>query len=576
LRDQNPPMRASYLVLFFLFASFYAGAQSFVIPDSLVNMAYEDLESKFYIELRKNTVDTAMRLQYAKTYFKKAQKDKKLLEITIGYGLIGYSYFGTEKYEHKGLVYLDSAIAVAKRIRHERYPMIFFINKGVQYESKGRFREALDQFLEAIKCSKKMKNELLTSVVMLNIGSLKRDMGKYEEAKVMFRNVMSRSITRKLITKGDTLRYLAGLSGRISIHIRTKQIDSALVLNDKGFEKIKGSKVRKVFELNKAILQFYDKKYENVIRDVDKALLDLLSPGYRYFLRKPDLIMAYLYQGRSYEALNNENAALRYYRKIDSIANSSNYILPETRWVYKRLMLHYKSKGDTNKQLFYIDKLLRSDSILDSNYQYVSDKLIKEYDTPNLLKEKEALIASLTSDKKTSADQVIWISLALVLSLGVVGFYYYRQRLYKQRFLKVVADQQQEVVHEAPKATAQGLGISKDTVDGLIAHLQNFEDTQGYLKAKINAKDLAKSFGSNSTYLSQVVNTYKGKNLSTYINDLRIAYVVKKLQSDSKFRKYTIKAIAQEVGFNTAEAFAKAFHKNTGIYPSYFIKKLDK
>ncbi|NVK53168.1 MAG: AraC family transcriptional regulator, partial [Flavobacteriaceae bacterium] len=45
---------------------------------------------------------------------------------------------------------------------------------------------------------------------------------------------------------------------------------------------------------------------------------------------------------------------------------------------------------------------------------------------------------------------------------------------------------------------------------------------------------------------------------------------------DRQFRKYSVKAIAHEVGFNTAESFSKAFFKFAGIKPSYFIKELNK
>ena len=38
------------------------------------------------------------------------------------------------------------------------------------------------------------------------------------------------------------------------------------------------------------------------------------------------------------------------------------------------------------------------------------------------------------------------------------------------------------------------------------------------------------------------------------------------------FRKFTIVAIANEVGFNNAESFSKSFHTKAGIYPSYFNK----
>ena len=76
--------------------------------------------------------------------------------------------------------------------------------------------------------------------------------------------------------------------------------------------------------------------------------------------------------------------------------------------------------------------------------------------------------------------------------------------------------------------------------------------------------------------MSIVINQTYNKSVVQYINDLRIEYVILKLKEDQKFRKYTIKAIAIEIGFNTDQAFSKAFHKKTGIFPSSFIKELNK
>ena len=50
----------------------------------------------------------------------------------------------------------------------------------------------------------------------------------------------------------------------------------------------------------------------------------------------------------------------------------------------------------------------------------------------------------------------------------------------------------------------------------------------------------------------------------------------KALITSEKLRKYTIKAIAGEFGFNTSESFSKAFYKKHGIYPSYFLSRLEK
>jgi len=51
---------------------------------------------------------------------------------------------------------------------------------------------------------------------------------------------------------------------------------------------------------------------------------------------------------------------------------------------------------------------------------------------------------------------------------------------------------------------------------------------------------------------------------------------LQRLKEDFKLRSYTIDAIAHEVGFNNVSTFVKAFKVKTGIYPSYYIKKLNK
>lgn len=64
-------------------------------------------------------------------------------------------------------------------------------------------------------------------------------------------------------------------------------------------------------------------------------------------------------------------------------------------------------------------------------------------------------------------------------------------------------------------------------------------------------------------------------NFASYIKDHRITYSAKELRKSAKLRKYSIRGIAEECGFKTAESFSKAFYEKYGIYPSYFIKQLE-
>jgi len=59
------------------------------------------------------------------------------------------------------------------------------------------------------------------------------------------------------------------------------------------------------------------------------------------------------------------------------------------------------------------------------------------------------------------------------------------------------------------------------------------------------------------------------------LNDLRIEYAYVDLQTNPKKRRYTIEAIARDVGFKSAESFSKKFKQRFEMYPSVFLKKLN-
>lgn len=123
--------------------------------------------------------------------------------------------------------------------------------------------------------------------------------------------------------------------------------------------------------------------------------------------------------------------------------------------------------------------------------------------------------------------------------------------------------------------TQAPLEIADDIVAEILENLETFEAEKGFLSPKIKLTQLAKDCNTNSTYLSKVINYKKDKNFSSYINELRVAFAFDELRDNATFRKYTIKAVAQECGFKSAESFSKAFYKMYGIYPSFYSKQLD-
>ncbi|EZH74887.1 hypothetical protein ATO12_09105 [Aquimarina atlantica] len=562
--EPKPIMRTTYLALFIFLFSFFGYGQKFQIPDSLKDKTINELENLSY----EYYPDTLKYKIYSNTLLAKAKELKDSLGLAKGYQLV--SYYRGEDFPTT-LAYLDSSIAVSKNLNHKRFPAISYSVKGVTYREMGDDYKALECFLAAAKYSKKTNNISFYYLTKHNIASIKEEIGEVREAISIYKKVLQYEDDNNIKTQGHltTILRLADSYRKISL------FDSATYYNRKGFLLAyeKKDEILDFFTFNEGVNLFHKKNYQASLDSINKSIP--VIEKYRPLIGEELFIDAYTHLAKLYKKFDNKEKHLEYLLKIDQSYKRSNYAFVEMREGHKMLIDYYKSKDDKNNQLYYINQLLEIDSILDERYKSINKKITKEFDIPNLLNEKEEIIASLEAEKSSSATQILVISSLLILSLGGVGYYYYNQRRYKKRFLQLLDTNTPQKTTPAPKDKTGITTISPDTLEQLLAHLEEFEKKQKYLASNINSKDLAKSFGSNSSYLSLVVNTYKQKTLSQYINDLRIDFVVEKLQSDSKFRKYTIKAIAQEVGFNTAEAFSKTFYKKTGIYPSYFIKKLE-
>ena len=91
-----------------------------------------------------------------------------------------------------------------------------------------------------------------------------------------------------------------------------------------------------------------------------------------------------------------------------------------------------------------------------------------------------------------------------------------------------------------------------------------FSDTELTLAA------LAKTLDVHPNHLSQVINSFEGKNFYDYINYHRVEEF-KKLAPLPGNRNYTLLSLAYECGFNSKTSFNRNFKKVTGISPSEYL-----
>ncbi|WP_284653845.1 helix-turn-helix domain-containing protein [Flavobacterium terrisoli] len=117
--------------------------------------------------------------------------------------------------------------------------------------------------------------------------------------------------------------------------------------------------------------------------------------------------------------------------------------------------------------------------------------------------------------------------------------------------------------------------ILKETEEQILNKLKRFESSKRFINKDISLAVLAGQLDSNTKYLSEIINTHYNVNFNTYINKLRINYIIEKLKTDPNFINYKISYLAENCGFSSHSSFATVFKSITGISPVKFIELLN-
>ena len=81
---------------------------------------------------------------------------------------------------------------------------------------------------------------------------------------------------------------------------------------------------------------------------------------------------------------------------------------------------------------------------------------------------------------------------------------------------------------------------------------------------------LADMVGSNTTYVSRVINNSYQKNFKTLLNERRIREACHKLTDRELYAGYTMQVIYEAVGYKSASSFIRAFKRVYNMTPSEF------
>ena len=555
---------------------------AFLISLPLLAIGQNNEETKQYEELERlylNVQIDSLKIVYAKKYLEKAKKNNDKIKMADGYKFLSKAYSGEIK-----LKYADSIIFVSKNLNHKEYPARGFITKGnVLYES-GKSKEALNQYLIALKFAEQNKNEFQEFVINFNIGLLKNILGERDEAQKIFEYSVDLIEKNKENTQYFNV-YHRVLYALADSYVYSNKYDLADKTTKKGIVlslKFEDKETYSYLVLNSGINNFFKKQYS--------IACDSLKTSKEILLRLEDqetrIALCNYYIGRSLINLKKNQEGIQHFKYTDSIIQQTNDVTPELIDVYNYLIEDAQKRKDLQSELNYTKSLIKYDSILDSNYTYLKNNIAKKYDTPKLIQDRDKLISQLSSQEKLLSSKLLFLTIIAIIFLIVLVYFIKRNFDNKKRYNQLIKEIKSksaktdtngsELIEVTATTTTTTTGISEHIVKDILVKLEKFESKNRFLNKKYTLNSLAKELNTNSTYLSKVINATKSTNFAHYLNNLKIDFAVDKLSKEKKFRSFTIKAIAEDSGFNTAQSFTNAFYKKTGIYPSYFIKKLEK
>lgn len=233
---------------------------------------------------------------------------------------------------------------------------------------------------------------------------------------------------------------------------------------------------------------------------------------------------------------------------------------------YNKLYSELRTKSDSNTKegIRYIVKLVETNQ--NNNLEFQNQKQLKK---------------------------IIWLSTGLlVIILGLLIYFMILKNSHKdlkKQFDFFEKQKQQElavqkdlpaIAEEAPptvKTNEKDLNkISKEKEDEILQKLEEWEKQQRYLDKNMTLSMLSSQMGVNTKYLSEVINSSKGKNFNGYINELRIDHIALLLRTDPVYLNYKVSYLAEYSGFSSHSAFTTIFKSVTGMSPNVYIQEISK
>lgn len=472
----------------------------------------------------------------------------------------------------------DQALKIAQYLlsktntsNNEKARVNFLISKA--YIVKGDYSSALNFLYEEKNYEDYLSEEDKINIEIVKIGIL-RELTLDRQAKKILSNLESNF---KNTTDAKLKLYL----------------DSAVALEKAKFL-LKEEKSKEGIEL----LEKQDSSSNETIKSAKELKLNYSLTLGQLFFKQNDLAKAKKHFELAITKINEKNDG-NVYSKIDALYGLADVYFAEKN--HKKVISLDEEALELAKELnnyFWQIKISQQQSLsflaLNDmvNYKLTNAKFFElqnEADAQeqeaintayNLLLEKHS---EEYSDDESTYLNIIYIVSALFLIIILVCAFFWQKTVQRKKGLDVIINYIEITRSNLlgsfsitdKKSEPRKNVILKETEEQILNKLKRFESSKRFINKDISLAVLAGQLDSNTKYLSEIINTHYNVNFNTYINKLRINYIIEKLKTDPNFINYKISYLAENCGFSSHSSFATVFKSITGISPVRFIELLN-
>lgn len=427
-------------------------------------------------------------------------------------------------------------------------------------EKQEKRGEAIQHALKALKIAEQEKDYSFQARIYGFLSTQYRTIGFLDKGKESLQNGLA--VSSNIENKDQVTKYKAMVNHEMAEYAyEEKEYKIAI-------EYLKQAILTYEREENESFKNFVIGNSQEMLGRANMALQNK-EEAFIHFSRADSLInkagagntlwAALIYQdlGNIFKENKNLDSAEVYLKKSLIIAENGNHSSLKQN-VYKSLSEYYLQRNQKDSFSKYD---LKFNTILTVNEAKKKVMINRAYRT---LGEYPENASEITSENK--AIYIVGL-LALVL-LIVLGIYYKRKTLFGNP--ENASDKDKINNLKAPDI------VPYKAEQELLVKLNEFEESKDFLNKNMSMSLLIVRFDTNTKYLRLLLKKHRNKDYNEYINELRINYIVNKLETDSKYRNYKISYLAEESGFSSHSKFSADFKSVVRLSPSEFINSIAK